>query len=177
MPFVKKRPFVPTVQLHTHAPAMADPVNEKETGYGEKKDDASTSIPVYDEQERGSIRQVTELHPQPTTDPLDPLNFSKAQKFTCLSIVMALYFLFTWITTVTVPSFTLLQDQYGISYAQVNWTVALPALGLMLGPLLWSSMADIYGRRMVFIVGTLIALVATIGAAVATDYSGYMVAR
>jgi Na+/melibiose symporter-like transporter len=158
---------------------MADPVNPpSRSPIDEKKksDEVSTSLPAYDT-ERGSLREIVELHPKPTTDPLDPLNFSGAQKILCLSIVMALYFLFTWITTVTVPSFPLLQTQYGISYAQVNWTVALPALGLMLGPLLWSSLADIYGRRVVFIVGTVIALVATIGAAVARNYSGYMAAR
>ena len=77
-------------------------------------------------------------------------------------------------TTTTVPSFALLQGQYGISYAQVNWTVAIPALGLTVGPLFWSSLADIYGRRLIFIVGTVIALVSTIGAAVAKGFNGYM---
>ncbi len=87
------------------------------------------------------------------------------------------YFLFTYITTTTVPSFPQLQEQYSISYAQVNWTVAIPALGLAVGPLFWSSLADIYGRRIVFIIGTVIALVATIGSAVADSYGGYMAAR
>lgn len=44
-------------------------------------------------------------------------------------------------------------------------------------PLFWSSLADIYGRRIIFIVGTIIALAATIGAGGATDYGGYMAAR
>jgi len=85
--------------------------------------------------------------------------------------------LFTYITTTTVPSFGLLQEQYSISYSQVNWTVAIPALGLSVGPLVWSSLSDIYGRRIILIIGTTIALVATIGSAVAKDYSGYMAAR
>jgi len=76
-----------------------------------------------------------------------------------------------------VPSFGLLQEQYSISYSQVNWTVAIPALGLSVGPLVWSSLSDIYGRRIILIIGTTIALVATIGSAVAKDYSGYMAAR
>lgn len=85
--------------------------------------------------------------------------------------------MFTYITTTTVPSFTELQDSYGISYSQVNWTVAIPALGLAFGPLFWSSLADIYGRRIIFIIGTVIALAATIGAGGAKDYGGYMAAR
>ena len=85
--------------------------------------------------------------------------------------------MFTYITTTTVPSFAQLQTDLNISYSQVNWTVAIPALGLAFGPLFWSSFADIYGRRIIFIVGTTIALVSTIGAAVAKNYGGYMAAR
>ncbi|KAJ5139870.1 Major facilitator superfamily domain general substrate transporter, partial [Penicillium atrosanguineum] len=117
------------------------------------------------------------LHPQPTSDPLDPLNWSSLQKHGILSIVMLKYFLFTYLTTTTVPSFTEIQTQYSISYSQVNWTVAIPALGLSVGPLIWTSLSDIYGRRLIFLIGTVIALVSTIGAAVADTYAGYMAAR
>ena len=85
--------------------------------------------------------------------------------------------MFTYVTTNTVPSFPELQEIFGISYSQVNWTVAIPALGLAFGPLFWSSLADIYGRRVIFIVGTVIALAATVGAGGAKDYGGYMAAR
>lgn len=85
--------------------------------------------------------------------------------------------MFTYITTTTVPSFPELQESLGISYSQVNWTVAIPALGLAFGPLFWSSLADIYGRRIIFIIGTVIALAATIGAGGAKQYGGYMAAR
>lgn len=85
--------------------------------------------------------------------------------------------MFTYITTTTVPAFPELQTYYNLSLAQVNWTVAIPALGLALGPLIWSSLADIYGRRIIFIVGTLIAFASTIGAAKAPNYGGYMAAR
>ena len=85
--------------------------------------------------------------------------------------------MFTYITTTTVPSFPQLQEELGISYSQVNWTVAIPALGLALGPLFWSSLADIYGRRIIFISGTIIALASTIGAGVPGTYSRYMAAR
>ena len=122
-------------------------------------------------------RAGIKLHPQPTADPLDPLNWSTMKKHTILGIVMFKYFMFTYITTTTVPSFPQLQESLGISYSQVNWTVAIPALGLAVGPLFWSSFADIYGRRIIFIIGTVISLAATIGAGGAKDYGGYMAAR
>lgn len=85
--------------------------------------------------------------------------------------------MFTYITTTTVASFPDLQEQYNISYSQVNWTVAIPALGLAVGPLIFSSLADIFGRRIVFIFGTIMAFGATVGAAEAPNYGGYMAAR
>lgn len=75
------------------------------------------------------------------------------------------------------PSFAEIQTQFDISYSQVNWTVAIPALGLAVGPLFWSSLSDIYGRRSIFIVGTIISLVSTIGVSVADTYGGYMAGR
>ncbi|KAK1830468.1 major facilitator superfamily domain-containing protein [Podospora conica] len=118
------------------------------------------------------------LFPQPIpSDPLDPLTWPTLQKHAILAIVMALYFMFTYITTTTVPSFPELMDHYGATLEQVNWTVAIPALGLSLGPLLWASPADIIGRRPILILGTLMALVATVGAALAPGLGGYMAAR
>lgn len=38
----------------------------------------------------GHIKEIA-LNPQPTADPLDPLNFSKAQKWAALGIVMWMY--------------------------------------------------------------------------------------
>lgn len=85
--------------------------------------------------------------------------------------------MFTYITTTTVPSFPTLEEEYGASAEQINWTVAIPALGLALGPLIWSTPADTIGRRPIIIFGTIIALAATVGAALAPTYSGYMAAR
>ena len=36
----------------------------------------------------GGLGESTKVHPQPTTDPLDPLNWSTLQKHVILSIVM-----------------------------------------------------------------------------------------
>lgn len=85
--------------------------------------------------------------------------------------------MFTYITTTTVPSFPEIQQLFNISYSQVNLTVAIPSIGLALGPLFWSSLSDIYGRRVVFIAGTTIAFAATIGTAITSDYNTYMAAR
>ncbi len=85
--------------------------------------------------------------------------------------------MFAYFVTTPVPSFPKTQAHLKISYAQANWTVGVPCLGLAIGPLFWSSLADIYGRRIIFILGTVISLAATIGAATADSFTGYMAAR
>ena len=127
-------------------------------------------LPVHPETEIGTSTNVGSLRldpsgsaliPTPTSDELDPLNWSKAHKYILISIVCFNYFLFTYLTTATVPSFILLQEQFSATYTQINWTLAIPALGLALGPLFCSAFADIYGRRVVMIVGTCVAVIAS----------------
>ncbi|KXH32064.1 major facilitator superfamily transporter [Colletotrichum salicis] len=155
---------------------MADLVNEKEKiGTPTRPEENGIGKTT---QEVTLTKDGFSVHPQPVAgDAMDPLNWSAFQKNTILAIVMALYFMFTYITTTTVPSFPELQEQYSLTLEMVNWTVAIPALGLAIGPLLWSSPADIIGRRPIFIAGTIVAFAATIGAAKAPSYGGYMAAR
>lgn len=170
---------------------MSEPINEKKEPMplnngnegvmsndvlSEKADGTITS-PLAPAGDNVVIRNGIRLHPQPTTDPLDPLNWSRTQKNSILAITMFKYFLFTYLTTTTVASFPDLQEELDITYSQVNWTVAIPALGLAVGPLIWSPLADIYGRRLIYLVGTVMAFAATIGAAEAHSYGSYMASR
>lgn len=64
----------------------------------EKKVESVVDIPSigsYDEEqgtmrETGMLKDSIRIHPIPTTDPLDPLNFPRARKLTCLGIVMSM---------------------------------------------------------------------------------------
>ena len=61
---------------------------------------------------------------------------------------------------------------------KVNWMFAIPSLGLALGPLFCSSLADTYGGRIVMIRGTVIALVASGCTSIKSiSLNGYMAAR
>jgi MFS family permease len=118
------------------------------------------------------------LVPTPTADPLDPLNWSKFQKYILITIVCFYYLLFTYLTTAPIPSFGLLQEQFDATYTEVNWTFAIPSLGLALGPLFCSALADIYGRRIVMIAGTCVAVIASGCTSLrGISINGYMAAR
>lgn len=118
------------------------------------------------------------LVPTPNADPMDPLNWSKLQKYTILSIICFFYFLFTYQTSAPNPAFSLLQEQFNADYTQANWTFAIPSLGLALGPLFTTALADIYGRRIVLIAGTIVAIIASGCCSIQNlGFSSYMAAR
>ncbi|KDQ20585.1 hypothetical protein BOTBODRAFT_61695 [Botryobasidium botryosum FD-172 SS1] len=157
-----------------HSAKDVDGGSGQTDGKGELVDayPASESTSIEIKNSHGDI-----LRPTPSADPKDPLNWGPWKKRLVLFFVCSFYFLFTFITTVTVPTFFQLQSMYNTTYAEITYTVAVPALALAVSPLLWSPLADIYGRRPIMITGCLLALVATIGTAVAKNISAYMACR
>lgn len=118
------------------------------------------------------------LRPTPTNRPEDPLNWPFLRKATCLFLVMYSYFLLTYFTTVPIPSFGFLEEQLHVNYSQINWSFALPCLGLATGPLLAGALADTYGRRPILIAFTALAVVASGCTSIKSiNYGGYMTAR
>ncbi|KAJ5612609.1 MFS transporter [Penicillium lagena] len=118
------------------------------------------------------------LVPAVTYDPLDPLNWGSFQKCACIFIACFAYFTMTYSVTVPVPSFTELQAQFDTTYTKVTWTFAVPGLGLAIGPLITSSLAETYGRRIVLIVCTAIAVLASGCTSLkGASLSSYMVLR
>ncbi|CAE6411749.1 unnamed protein product [Rhizoctonia solani] len=107
----------------------------------------------------------------------DPTLWPKWKKRRVLFVVCAYYFLFTFITTVTVPTFNDLQTYFVISYEQVTYTVAVPALALAISPFFWTPLAEALGRRTVMVLGCLVATLASLGVALETTYKGYMAFR
>lgn len=118
------------------------------------------------------------LSPRVTSDPLDPLNWSLIRKYTCILLVCFAYCLLTYFTTASVPAFSELEVQFHTTYTKVNWTFAVPCLGLAMGPLLTSSLAETYGRRPVLIASTVVSVIASGCTSLkGTSLSGYMAAR
>lgn len=118
------------------------------------------------------------LTPQPTNDPLDPLNWSALRKYSIVGVVCFGYFMMIYAVTAPIPSFVDLQTQFGSSYTQVLWTFAIANLGVSLGPLAFSATADIIGRRTIMILGTVLSLIASGCTSIrGISIGGYMTAR
>ncbi|KAI9745925.1 MAG: hypothetical protein M1818_000606 [Claussenomyces sp. TS43310] len=171
----KRTPSTDTL-AHSRTPEQGYTAETKVSRRRPDRHDVESSQPGHDQD---SAAIAITLEPQPNRDTQDPLTWTRAQKTGILSIVCVFYFLFTYQTTAPNPAFTLLQAQFGnASYTQVNWTFAIPSLGLALGPLFTTALADICGRRPVLLAGTALALVASGCCAIRNlGFSGYMAAR
>ncbi|KAF2019827.1 major facilitator superfamily transporter [Aaosphaeria arxii CBS 175.79] len=118
------------------------------------------------------------LSPTPASDQKDPLNWSAGRKYVLFAVACYSTFLCTYLTTSPVATFPQLEEQFGGSYSQVSWTLAVPSLGLAIGPLLFSSFADIYGRRPVLIASSVLTMIVTGCTTIKNiSYPGYMVFR
>lgn len=138
-----------------------------------------SSESILESAEQGEVHPVDPISSTiATKDPLDPLNWTFVEKWTCISISCLSYFQQLYFTTVIIPSFPLLQSQFDSSYNEVNWTFAIQALGMAAGPLLTASLADTYGRRNVLIASTMVALIASGCTSIkSSSLSGFMAAR
>ena len=72
---------------HDPPPAPPSPTAPKYAVYDQEAK-AEPEVKRGYVQEYAPVRDGIELHPKPTTDPLDPLNFARYKKWVCLAIVM-----------------------------------------------------------------------------------------
>lgn len=62
-----------------------------------------------------------------------------------------------------------------VDKAPLQTTTVIIAVGI--APLVWTPLANVYGRRPIYLVSTLIGIVATVGSGVATSWAGLIVSR
>jgi MFS family permease len=107
------------------------------------------------------------LHPQPSADPEDPLNWSLKRK-RWAAFMVYIYILGIGIATTTQYSvISNISEETGISVADLDTGTGLMFLFLGWGCLIWQPIALVFGRRGVFILTSLL----SIGPMIWTVYS------
>ncbi|KAL4875683.1 major facilitator superfamily domain-containing protein [Aspergillus karnatakaensis] len=80
-------------------------------------------------------------------------------------------------TNIVLPVLPILQDQYNVTTSQMNLLVTVFSLVQGITPALMSSLSDLQGRRIAWIVTLLIYLVANIGLALQDSYIALIILR
>ncbi|OCK77932.1 MFS general substrate transporter [Lepidopterella palustris CBS 459.81] len=107
-------------------------------------------------------REHIMLQPQPSTDPNDPLNWSKIRKIINYSLVCFYAFMSFVLLDIGTVIWSTLNEDLGISYDDLNNSFAANTAGLALGGVIFIPFALKYGRRPVYIVSTAVLLATAI---------------
>ncbi|KIW73022.1 hypothetical protein PV04_01177 [Phialophora macrospora] len=117
------------------------------------------------------------LVPQPTDRKDDPLNWSPSLKLFVLLQVSFLAFLGPMAGAIVNPAFVPLSKEFDITVVQASYELTVYIVFAGIGPLLTVPLANVYGRRPVYLLGNLLAAVTNIGAGYCTTWTGIMVTR
>ncbi|KAI9653884.1 MAG: hypothetical protein M1821_006915 [Bathelium mastoideum] len=117
------------------------------------------------------------LCPQPTDDPLDPLNWSFSYKFFVLCQAAFLAFLGPFTQAVINSAFAPMSKAEHISLTTASYVTTVPILFAGISPILWSPLSNVYGRRPVFVAVGVIGIVSQCASGAAQGWAGILVTR
>lgn len=115
----------------------------------------------------GAISHII-LHPVPTSDPNDPLNWSTWRKTLNMSLVL-LYVLLTFVQLdISFTAWGQVQAELGFSVDQLNGSTALGYAGLGIGSVAFIPLMHKYGRRPIYLLSSVLQLGACVWLALTT---------
>ncbi|KZL87475.1 major facilitator superfamily transporter [Colletotrichum incanum] len=118
--------------------------------------------------------------PQPSEDPADPLNWAQWRKFALLLVVSLYSFCGNFLSSSIAPALQLWFKTFPTEvrpYSDLTYFIAVNILFLGASNIWWVPCSNIFGRRPVLLVATLLMTAGTIWCAVSTSYNSILVAR
>ncbi|KII90349.1 hypothetical protein PLICRDRAFT_173783 [Plicaturopsis crispa FD-325 SS-3] len=113
----------------------------------------------------------------PGHDPVDPINWTLVVKCGVLLQVCLLAALGTLNTAIINPAYAPMAAEFGITTVRASYqtTIAIAMNGV--GPFLWVPLANVYGRRPIYVFTTVLGFASAVGAAFSHNFSQLLVAR
>ncbi|KAK5043479.1 hypothetical protein LTR84_011948 [Exophiala bonariae] len=112
---------------------------------------------------------VIVLQPQPSSDPNDPLNWSMGRKVLNFALVSSYNLWIFTILDIATVAWSVLVEELGVTYSQLNDAFASNLAGLAVGCLLFIPFALKFGRRPVYLLSTFIIFITAIWQAVQSN--------
>ncbi|KAF2103119.1 MFS general substrate transporter [Rhizodiscina lignyota] len=161
-------------------------------GTGELEPDPTSEIAVQNEkditvqEERDGNDKATglkldphgfPLHPQPSSDPRDPLNWNKWFKLWVLFQVSLLSFLSPFTQAVINAAYIPLSKAMHITVQQASYSLTVAIITSGVVPLIWPAISNVYGRRPIFIFVSILGIIGHAASGAAPKWGGILTAR
>lgn len=117
------------------------------------------------------------LLPQPSSSPLDPLNWPYGLKIFVLLQVSFLAMLGPFNSSIINSAFVPLAKSLNITPVQASYNTTISIVFAGVAPLFWIPLAKRYGRRWVYLCTGVVGVASAAGSAVSTNWAGLMTAR
>ena len=143
------------------------------------EEDAAHSSAVTGALKHGTGRNANlVLIPQPSNDPNDPLNWPQSKKLTVLGITSFGCILYAAVVSAMLnPAFFTMSLELNTTIPALILTTGYQTLVVGVTGPLFNALARKYGKRPIFIFGSVICLIANIIGSCVNSYTGVMVSR
>ncbi len=128
-------------------------------------------------------KQKTEVDPEAEfvtfliNDPENPQNWSSAWKWTYTMIASGLVVAVAFGSSCVTGGLSLISEKYNVSQEVAILTCSLMVLGFAVGPLIWSPLSELIGRRPVYIISLSLYVIFNIPCALSPNIGGLLVCR
>ncbi|PCD29549.1 hypothetical protein AU210_012085 [Fusarium oxysporum f. sp. radicis-cucumerinum] len=112
-----------------------------------------------------------------TNDPTNPKNWSKARKWTVTLTLSWVCFSVAFASAVITPGISGVVERFDTSSEVALLTVTLFVYGFGIGPLVFSPLSELYGRRIIYVLTFGVAVIFIIPCAVAKNIETLLVCR
>ncbi|EMC94446.1 hypothetical protein BAUCODRAFT_35666 [Baudoinia panamericana UAMH 10762] len=168
-------------RLDTVEPAKEDNPNGSDLELGPRATYIPTGAAAHLSQEhRDYLMQrhgTLELSPLPSADPADPYNWPEWKKLANLICVAFHAMMTTFIAAAIIPAYENISLDLGVTIQQASYLTSLQIAVLGFAPLLWKPLSNRYGRRPIWLISTIGALLFNVGCALSHTYTAMCVCR
>jgi multidrug resistance protein len=110
-------------------------------------------------------------------DPENPWNWGVARRWAYTAIVSIAVMQVALSSAIVTGDFPDQMEEFGVSSVVIALTVSLPVCGFGLGPLLWSPMSELFGRRPLWIIPFFVYIIFNIPCALAPNLGCLLACR
>ncbi|VVT44573.1 uncharacterized protein SAPINGB_P000461 [Magnusiomyces paraingens] len=110
-------------------------------------------------------------------DPLHPFNWPLSKKIVIASCLGATTFTSVWGSSVFSPALGEISEKFHVANVVSSLTIALFVLGFASGPIIWSPLSELYGRKFPIVIALFLFTCFTFATATAKDLQTVIICR